>query len=153
MTQTNSNISMNNSGAGCAGITAKGNPCKNRPLPGERFCRVHHPGAASEDRTAPRPDQSNPREISGLAGDVLLLLKEAATQVYRGVDKLAGTVGGTTGLSDTIKDHVAKFKDNLTHGGVDFLKQYVNEDYLNPDMYIGLWYVLNGAVEYKLDML
>ena len=82
MTSSSSNDKPEKDSGQCQGATLKGQPCKNKALPGQRFCKMHdHKEDFPCPGTVKEPEEWSPETISSLR-ELFKLMRRRSTGKY-----------------------------------------------------------------------
>lgn len=126
----------------CAALTKSGTPCKNRPLTGSTFCRMHQP-----------------------APDIAADDAEAATEQYREeLDNLIARVQeadpdyapppfSLQGLTALFEGAVERVGGGAALAFMGRVRENINTDLLDIDTWKGIWYIVHYAIQQQVDMV
>lgn len=146
----------------CLALTRAGNPCKNSPLPGSDYCRVHQADAA-HDGSEPGPSSRNARPASGGAAPEVPD-QDLRRQLMAELDGLIERVRAVTPgyapppfsperLLRLIEENLSQLSPGLRLGVLEKLRSTIGEDLFDLDTWKGVWYMLNYSLEYQADLL
>ncbi|HEX9439310.1 MAG TPA: lysophospholipid acyltransferase family protein [Roseiflexaceae bacterium] len=151
----------------CGAMTRAGQPCRNRPLEGQRYCRLHAPLAGANSAVPAEAVEldggSDPEELP--LGN--LPLEDAArAEVVAALEELEIEIrnqpSDRDGPRDLAADALRLVRENLLRAGPLAIEQVLklvrenlnlNSDYLDPDFWRGLGMVLRYQAEETADML
>lgn len=161
----------------CLALTRAGSHCKNYPLEGSEFCRVHQP---VDDRPADLHISEKTAGDGRVGEPVLessgLPLEDAAAEVgvvddqnlhkqlMAELDRLIERVRERTPdyspppfsprrLIQLVRENLKNFSPEISLGILEKLRRSVNEDLFDIDTWKGIWYMLNYSLDYQRDLL
>ena len=161
----------------CAALTRTGSPCKNFPLEGSEFCRIHQPKddqsteesaeeliAGEEAVEAPVLETTGlPLEDDTAAVEVVderALRKQLMAELDRLIERVRETTPGYSPppfsprrLIQLVRENVEKFSPDIILAILEKLRSSVNEDLFDIDTWKGIWYMVNYSIDSQRDFL
>jgi 1-acyl-sn-glycerol-3-phosphate acyltransferase len=156
-------------GALCMAVTRAGQPCKNHPLPGSLYCRVHQVTEAQEAPPAAAPEtlQAGEGTTAGdipepAAADVAddALRRQLAGELDQLISRMQAKTPGYTPppfsprhLIGLIEENLDKLTPEVGLSMLQRLRNTLTQDVLDIETWKGIWYVLNYALQYEAGVL
>lgn len=165
----------------CQAITQKGQPCRNRPLEGQRYCRTHAPSAGATDAAmneahAPIDGTTSeeiaitntpPRETAGgatiardAAPTAAALRNTAAESVQELEIAIRNRPDAAIETRDIAADALRLVRENLARMAPQAVQQVtklisenLSSDYLDPDFWRGLGMVLRYQADETANLI
>jgi 1-acyl-sn-glycerol-3-phosphate acyltransferase len=147
----------------CEATTQSGSRCRNRPLEGQRYCRIHTalageisalPGAAvtlpgSTAAQAPIDTTADvPNEIAGDArSDAAAAVEELEVEIRNQADTSAPTRDLMANVLRLIRENLARMAPEQLGRVVALIRENISSDYLDPDFWRGIGMVLQYQVD------
>jgi len=147
----------------CEATTQSGSRCRNRPLEGQRYCRMHTalagevsalpsaavvlPGStAAEEPIGAANDV--PIEIAGDArADAVAAVQELEVEIRNRPDTLATTRDLMANLLRLVRENLAPMAPAQLGRVATIIRENVSSDYLDPDFWRGVGMVLQYQVD------
>jgi 1-acyl-sn-glycerol-3-phosphate acyltransferase len=140
----------------CAATTRSGNPCRNRPLDGQRYCRVH---AALGGEISALP--SAVVVLTGSTAEELPIggatdeRAEAAAAVQeleveirnQDEDEQAATRDIAASVLRLIRENLVRLRPEAVQRAAKLIRENLSSDYLDPDFWRGIGMVLRYQAE------
>lgn len=166
--------------AHCQAITQKGQPCRNRPLEGQRYCRTHAPSAGAagaalnEARAATNGSASEaiaiitpPRETTGDTATAIdraptdAALRNAAAESVQELEiEIRNRPDVAIETRDMAADALRLVRENLTRMApqpvqqvAKLISENLSSDYLDADFWRGLGMVLRYQAEETASLI
>ncbi len=162
----------------CHATTRSGQPCRNRPLEGERYCRVHAalegsasavPSAAVElvgstDDDAPAreaawepPDGGAAAEIAGAApagqiADLAAAVEELEVEIRNHETAQPETRDLAAGALRLIRENLLRMPAEAAQRVSTLIRENLSSDYLDPDFWRGISMVLRYQIDEFVGM-
>jgi 1-acyl-sn-glycerol-3-phosphate acyltransferase len=147
----------------CEATTQSGNRCRNRPLEGQRYCRMHSAlagatsvlpsdvvslsGDSSIDTSASTAEDA-PIEIGGQAReDAAAAVQELEVEIRNHGDAPPETRDVIASLLRLIRENMSRMAPEPLARVATLLRDNVSSDYLDPDFWRGLGMVLQYQAE------
>jgi 1-acyl-sn-glycerol-3-phosphate acyltransferase len=143
---------MERAAANCSGTTAKGNPCRLRPLPGQDCCGFHAPLDRAHPDVPPASETPDPRRLEQLRRRVMRDVEHLLLTLMRRLQ--ASGFFASVNLGDVVAATRSSLQEILPRLGLDALetaRNLLSSDWLDLDTWKGLLYVLKSALEARLD--
>jgi 1-acyl-sn-glycerol-3-phosphate acyltransferase len=165
----------------CQAITQKGQPCRNRPLEGQRYCRTHAPSASAtaaelnETRAAADDGASEeimigstaPRELADAAASTInraptdAALRNAAAESVQELeiairnrpDMPTETRDMAAAALRLVRENLARMAPQPVQQVAKLISENLNSDYLDPDFWRGLGMVLRYQAEETANLI
>ena len=157
----------------CTALTRSGKPCKNFPLEGSEFCRVHQSQDGKEAGEA-EPEETPLEEATN--GESGLPLEDGTPEVevssdqnlrrqlMEELDRLIERVREMSPgynpppfsprrMLELIRENIKNFSPEISLGILEKLRSSVSEDLFDVDTWKGVWYMLNYSLDYQKDLL
>ena len=143
----------------CAATTQSGSRCRNRPLEGQHYCRLHialagevsalpSAAVALPGSTAAQPSidtvEDEPIEISR---DAVAAVEELEVEIRNQTDTPAGTRDLIANLLRLIRENLARMAPDQLGRAATLIRENVSSDYLDPDFWRGVGMVLQYQVD------
>ncbi len=173
--------SLNQEPVHCAALTKSGQPCKNRPLPGSTFCRVHVPAAdvtasstepelseesavpAEPSAEAPQAAEPEPSAEAPQATEPEPSAEQLQAEFKSELDQLIARVQESTGYTPPpfslegllilLEENLDRFVPGPVKQLMHSLRSNISSDLLDLDTWKGMWYVLNYALQQQADFI
>jgi 1-acyl-sn-glycerol-3-phosphate acyltransferase len=147
----------------CEATTQSGSRCRNRPLEGQRYCRLHIalageasalpsvavalPGSTAAQEPFNSPDDV-PIEIAVDArADAVAAVEELEVEIRNHADAPAGTRNLIADLLRLIRENLARMAPEQLGRVTTLIRENVSSDYLDPDFWRGIGMVLQYQVD------
>ena len=147
----------------CEATTQSGSRCRNRPLEGQRYCRMHTalageisalpsaavalPGSTAMNEPIGM-DKDVPIEIAGDARvDTVAAVQELEVEIRNQADTPAETRDLMADLLRLIRENLARMAPEQLGRAATIIRENVSSDYLDPDFWRGVGMVL----QYQID--
>jgi 1-acyl-sn-glycerol-3-phosphate acyltransferase len=153
----------------CMALTRAGQPCKNGPLPGSPYCRIHQTLAEEANAELPVEPQeqtsivetiadeaSNARTAAPDEGMRQQLAGELDTLIQRVRAKTPGYAPppfSPRRLLELIKENLDKLSPEIGLSMLEQLRRTITNDVLNLETWKGIWYLLNYSLQYQAGVL
>jgi 1-acyl-sn-glycerol-3-phosphate acyltransferase len=139
----------------CEAITQNRGRCRNRPLEGQRYCRMHAAlageSSALPDVTVALPGSTSTDVPIEIAGDARAEAAAAVQELEIEIRNQAGTPAETrdlvSGLLRLIRENLARMAPEQLSRLATIIRENISSDYLDPDFWRGLGMVL----QYQID--
>jgi 1-acyl-sn-glycerol-3-phosphate acyltransferase len=149
----------------CNAMTRSGQPCRNRPLEGQLFCRIHAP-LAGRDSAAP----AEAVELVGSSEAVELPVDdvtpeersrtEAATAIEELEVEILNQAGGDAEPRDLaasalrlVRENLARMTPQSVERAIRLVRENLTSDYLDPDFWRGVGMLLRYQAEETAALL
>lgn len=135
----------------CQALTRSGSQCRNRPANGASYCRLHLPAErtnSSNNGAAEHAPSSSSESLSRL--DMLLAALEEEIRAQPAPDDRPAAMGDLIAL---IRNTLDRWTPELLRNTLDFLRQNINSDYLDPDFWRGLAMILLYQLDANTDLV
>ena len=148
----------------CQATTRAGQPCRNRPLDGQSYCRVHAPSAVASSAT--------PAEVSqpGSGSSLALPLAEAATaeraraaaidaveelevEIRNQPDDQAEERDVAADALRLIRENLMRMTPELLQQATRLIRENLSADYFDPDFWRGVGMVLRYQAEATAELI
>jgi 1-acyl-sn-glycerol-3-phosphate acyltransferase len=147
----------------CEGTTQSGSRCRNRPLEGQSYCRMHIalagatsalpsaavrlPGSTAVQESISRAEDV-PIEIAGDAhADAVAAVEELEVEIRNHADTPAATRDLMADLLRLIRENLARMAPDQLGQALTIIRENVSSDVLDPDFWRGVGMVLQYQVE------
>ena len=134
---------MSNENKQCAGITKSGSPCKNRAQQNSAYCHIHQQVVAEERKA----------EIAALTTE----LNGLAEELKKVEEKFSVPPFSTPHFIQLLRQNIDKFSPEMRLSIINELKDSFEgaeaKDFLDPDTWKGMWYILNYSAQNNTDSL
>jgi 1-acyl-sn-glycerol-3-phosphate acyltransferase len=145
----------------CQATTQSGSRCRNRPLEGQRYCRIHS-ALAGETSALPSAAVVLPGSTAAnapidvvedvpIAGDAraeaVAAVQELEVEIRNQADTPAETRDLMADLLRLIRENLARMAPNQLGRAATIIRENVSSDYLDPDFWRGVGMVL----QYQID--
>jgi 1-acyl-sn-glycerol-3-phosphate acyltransferase len=147
----------------CEGTTQSGSGCRNRPLEGQRYCRMHIalagatsalPSAAVDLLGSTATQDVNdmaediPIEIGGDArADAVAAVEELEVEIRNQADTPAATRDLMANVLRLIRENLTRMAPEQLGRAATLIRENVSSDYLDPDFWRGIGMVLQYQVD------
>jgi 1-acyl-sn-glycerol-3-phosphate acyltransferase len=139
-------IMSENTRARCSGITKTGNPCKNYPLDGEAYCRVHLP-----EQTYESPKEQEKR----LRAELNQELDELVYRLRQLQPDYEPPAFSPQKMLAALKRNLPGLPSGLNFGVSERLRETLGDDFDAFDMetWKGLWFMISYSAQYQVDFV
>jgi len=128
----------------CAGLTKAGIPCRNFPLTGEEYCRVH----------LPEPDgESRAEQEARLRAELRDELDELVERLRELQPDYESPPFSMCNLIDLFKNNMPGIPFQIQSGLTERLSDIISEDLLDIETWKGLWFMINYSIQYQTDFV
>jgi 1-acyl-sn-glycerol-3-phosphate acyltransferase len=138
----------------CEATTQSGSRCRNRPIEGQRYCRVH---AALAGQSSALPDGAValpgstatdiPIEITeDRRADAAAAVQELEVEIRNQADTSAETRDLMADLLRLIRENLARMAPEQLSRAATMIRENVSSDYLDPDFWRGVGMVLQYQI-------
>jgi len=126
----------------CAATTKAGTPCKNYARPDSDYCGIHQKTIAATSPPRPRSPELEAllSELNQLADDLRQRFPDYEPPPYSS-EKLLGV------LKETLTSFTPEIQLGIVQELRDSFQGATVEDFLDPETWKGMWYVVNYVVE------
>ncbi len=125
----------------CQALTQAGEPCKNYPVEGSRYCHVHQPAAADE------LSAEEQRRLLAAELDDLIRRLQALTPGYEPPSF------SPRRLLALAEESLKKLPRVLRLDVLGELREGLGQNATDPEFWKGVWYMANYTLRYNADML
>lgn len=129
----------------CSALTRVGKPCKNNARPGSTYCHVHQP--------MPSEPSGEQTEFDELVAE----LNELADELRAKIPSYQPPPFSPQGLVKLIKANVHRMTPEAALNLVTTLQEGMQdakpEDFLEPDTWKGMWFLLNYSIQSETEGL
>ncbi len=147
--------------AHCAALTKSGQPCKNRPLPGSDFCRVHAaasatPSAAASAATSEPSAEATPAEAAPSAEQLQAEFKSELDQLIARVQESTDYTPppfSLEGLMALLEEGLDRLVPGPLKELARSLRSNISTDLLDLDTWKGMWYILNYSLQEQANFI
>lgn len=140
----------------CLSLTKAGHPCRNYPLIGSNYCRIHQP---AEEKAAAETAEIEVEETPPEATD-RQLRRELVNELDTLIQRLQALTPGYSPppfspqrLLEMVEENAGSFSPRLRLGILKKLRSAIGEDLFDIDTWKGVWYMLNYSIEYQADIV
>jgi hypothetical protein len=134
----------------CQAVTIKGTQCKNTAKPDSRYCYIHY-REELEEESAPSAQESN--EFEQVIGE----LNQLVSELRSSLSGYAPPPFSATALMGLLKQNLDKFTPEMRLSIVTELQESLEgakpQDFLDPETWKGLWFLLNYQVQSQTEPL
>jgi 1-acyl-sn-glycerol-3-phosphate acyltransferase len=147
----------------CEATTQAGSRCRNRPLEGQRYCRMHIalagetsavpsaavalPGSTAAQELIDTAD-TVPIEVAGDSrADAVAAVEELEVEIRNQADTPAETRDLVGNLLRLIRENLARMAPDQVGRVATLIRENVSSDYLDPDFWRGIAMVLQYQVD------
>jgi 1-acyl-sn-glycerol-3-phosphate acyltransferase len=133
----------------CQAITREGQQCRNRPLEGQSFCRLHASAETSVGAdevpiagAQPVPADDRAAELA----DVAAAVQELEVEIRNHQAAQAGAQDFAAGALRLIRENLLRLPAEATQRMAALVRENLSSDYLDPDFWRGVGMVLQYQV-------
>jgi 1-acyl-sn-glycerol-3-phosphate acyltransferase len=133
--------------ARCQATTRDGHQCRNRPLDGSRYCRLHAGAAVADAEEIPVAAARAPAsaQVAGAA----MAVEELEVSIRNQEAGEAAAREFAAGALRLIRENLPRLPADAVQRAAALIRENVSSDYLDPDFWRGVGMVL----QYQLDEL
>ncbi|HJZ49123.1 MAG TPA: lysophospholipid acyltransferase family protein, partial [Roseiflexaceae bacterium] len=139
----------------CQATTQSGSRCRNRPLEGQRYCRVH---IALDGQASALPSEAVALESSSAedvpiefgrdpGADAAATVQEVEVEIRNQGDAPAATRDFLADLLRLIRENLARMAPDRIARAATMIRENISSDYLDPDFWRGIGMVLQYQAE------
>ncbi|HET9221001.1 MAG TPA: lysophospholipid acyltransferase family protein [Roseiflexaceae bacterium] len=148
----------------CRATTLAGEPCRNRPLEGQPYCRIHAPLAGASSAISAEAFELNGDSAEELPIAEATPAERARAAAIDAVEELEVEVrnqlGDQSDERDLATDALRLIRENLAlmapeplQQAARLIRENLTSDYLDPDFWRGLGMVLRYQAEATADLI
>jgi len=150
----------------CHATTKSGQPCHNRPLEGQRYCRIHAALASAPAQVAPGIDEPALDVDQQIHEEIPIAHAEPADErsaADAAVQELEVEIRNQDGRPETrdlaaqvlhlIRENLRRMQPEAFQRAVAMIRANISSDYLDPDFWRGISMVLRYQVDEIVGIL
>jgi 1-acyl-sn-glycerol-3-phosphate acyltransferase len=144
---------MSQDAAGCAAVTLKGKPCKNKALPGSLYCRAHQPREEAERTEEAPPGEFMEDEDRVDRRQLLEELDKLIARVRAMAPEYTPPPFSPAKMLKFIEERLTFFSPEMRLSILEKLRGAVSSDFFDLDTWKGVWFMMNYSMQFQVDLL
>ncbi len=150
----------------CHATTKSGQPCRNRPLDGQQYCRIHAGLASASEQIVPNIDEPPIDAATQFDEEIPIAVAESADEraaTDAAVQELEVEIRNDDGRPETrdlagyvvrlIRENLRRMRPEAFQRAAAMIRENVTSDYLDPDFWRGVSMVLRYQVDEIVSLI